>query len=199
MDPRSDYQPFLVGSRLRIVPPGTTAGTCARLDLVVARGAFGSGEHETTSSCLEVLESLPGLERATVLDFGAGTGILAIAALRLGAGRAVLVDNDPAAIEAAREHLRLNAVADRAELVEGELGSLRGRRFDLILANLHGDLLLRFGHELVALAAPGGRLILSGILWELGWDVRELFTRLGCELLLDRFLSEYCTLLLRHA
>jgi ribosomal protein L11 methyltransferase len=199
MDPRSDYQPFLVGNRLRVVPPNTAPGADERIDLVVARGAFGSGEHETTSSCLEVLESLPGLERARVLDFGAGTGILALAALRLGAGHAVLVDNDPRAVDAAREHLRLNALVDRAELVEGELGSLSGRSFDLILANLHGDLLLRFGRELLARAAPGARLVLSGILWEHGWDVRDLFTRLGCEVLLNRFLAEYCTLLLRRA
>ena len=198
MDPRSDYPPFLVGRRLRVVPPGARGGDGERIDLVVARGAFGSGEHETTASCLELLESLRDLEGLTVLDLGSGTGILAVAARLLGARWAVLIDSDPRAVEAARQHLQLNAVADRAELFEGELGSVAGRRFDLLLCNLHGDILLGVGPELVARAAPGARLILSGILWEHNWDVRELYGRLGCELVSNRFLDEYSTLLLRR-
>jgi ribosomal protein L11 methyltransferase len=193
-----DYSPFTVGDRFRIVPPGS-APVAGRLELRVARGAFGSGEHDTTRSSLELLERLaPELAGVEVLDLGAGTGILAIGALLLGARHAVLVDNDARAAASSREHLALNGVADRATVVEGELGSVAGR-FGLILANIHGDILLRVADELVARARPGASLVLSGILWELNWDVRDRYERLGCEVRANRFLEEHSTVLLRRA
>jgi ribosomal protein L11 methyltransferase len=172
------YSPFLVGSRFRVVPPGTPPSDDGRLDLVVPRGAFGSGEHETTVSCLEMLEGLGDLRGARALDLGSGTGILAIAALALGAGRAVLVDNDPRTVEAARPHCAHNGVGDRVEIVHGELRDVRETDFDLLLANIYGDILLRLAPELVARAGRGARL--------------------ECELKGNRFLDEYSTLLLRH-
>lgn len=193
-----DYLPFAIGTRFRIAPPGTPPGD--RLELVVARGAFGSGEHETTRSCLELLEPLaPELEGAEVLDLGSGTGILAIAALRLGAGRAVLVDTDPRAAACSREHLALNGLAPRATVVEGDLSALCGQRFDLLLANIQGDILVRLADELVACARPGARIVLSGILWEHNWDVRDRYGRLGCAVEENRFLEEYSSVLLRRA
>lgn len=192
------YSPFLVGSRFRVVPPGTPPSDDGRLDLVVPRGAFGSGEHETTVSCLEMLEGLGDLRGARVLDLGSGTGILAIAALALGAGWAVLVDNDPRAVEAARLHCAHNGVGDRVAIVHGELKDVREADFDLLLANIYGDILLRVAPDLVARAGRGARLVLSGILWEHNWDIRQCYARLGCELKSNRFLDEYSTLLLRH-
>lgn len=191
-----DYLPFALGTRFRVVPPGTPP-TGDRLDLVVARGAFGSGEHETTRSCLELMETLaPELEGAELLDLGSGTGILAIAALRLGASRAVLADNDPRAAACSREHLALNGLLERATVVD-ELAAVSGS-FDLLLANIHGDLLVKLAEELVAHARRGARVLLSGILWEHNWDVRDRYERLGCVEEENRFLEEYCTVLMRR-
>jgi ribosomal protein L11 methyltransferase len=195
------YTPFVIGARLRVVPPGATPSADGRVDLVVARGAFGSGEHETTASCLELIESLAAVRDADVLDLGAGTGILAIAALRLGARRAVLIDIDPGAQPIAQRHCALNEVTERAAILCGELDAARAvappEGFGLLISNLHGDLLLRLAPGLVELARPGAHLVLSGILWEHNWDVRQRFAQLGCALLLNRFLDEYSSLLLR--
>jgi len=120
----------------------------------MARGAFGSGEHETTASCLEILETLPEVRGARVLDLGSGTGILAIAAIRLGASRAVCIDVDPAAAHSARRNCRLNRVGDRVEHVVGRLEDSPSAGFDLAIANLYGDLLLGLGREICARVRP---------------------------------------------
>ena len=187
--------PLLIGSRLRVVAPGTARASDGRIDLVMAPGAFGSGEHETTASCLEMLAELEGLAGASVLDLGSGTGILAIAALRLGAERALCVDVDPKAVECARRNCIANGLGDRAQHLAGELHDVGESSFDLVLANLHGDLLLALAPELIGCARPGGRLLLSGIAWEQRFDVRQRLLRLDCELGPERMLAEYTTLL----
>jgi ribosomal protein L11 methyltransferase len=194
----SPYAPFHVGSRWRLSPPGQSPATDGRLDLVMARGAFGSGEHETTASCLEALETMPGLEGARVLDVGSGTGVLAIAALKLGARHALCLDVDPAAVASAGHNCALNGVADRVQHVVGDLGAVVDTDFDLVLANLYGDLLLRHCAGLVARARVGASLLLSGILWELNWDVRTRFGGAGCTVVSNRFLDAYSTVLLRR-
>jgi ribosomal protein L11 methyltransferase len=82
-------------------------------------------------------------------------------------------------------------------VLEGEIGDVTEADFQVLLANLHGDLLLSVGPELVRRARPGAALILSGILWEHNWDVRRLFGGLGCQVRQNLFLDEYSTLLLR--
>lgn len=191
------FAPFPIGTRFVVVPPGVKP-PAGRIPLVAVRGAFGSGEHETTSSCIELLETLPGVQGAKVIDLGAGTGILAIAALALGAAHAVLIDNDVRAIESAARHGALNGVSDRVTLEHGELCSPRTERFDLALANIHGDILMQVAPLLVASVRPGGRFILSGIAWELNWAVRDTWHRLGCEVLRNRFLDDYTTILLER-
>lgn len=193
-----DNAPFEIGAKFRVVPPGTAPGSNGRIDLVVTRGAFGSGQHETTASCLELLEEVGDLRGARVLDLGAGTGILGIAALALGARCAVLVDPDPGAARAARRHCELNAVSDRAVVLEGELTDVDSADFDLAFANIQGPILMRVGKELVTKVKVGAPIILSGILWELNWDVRSYFERQGCEQLRNCFLEEYSSVLLRR-
>jgi ribosomal protein L11 methyltransferase len=161
----------------------------------MARGAFGSGEHETTASCLEVLETLD-LAGARILDVGSGTGILAIASLELGAAHAVCVDISSDAVAAARENAELNGVNDRITHVRGELGDCPARRFELVVANIYGDLILELADELAARVQPGGQLLLSGILWEYTFPVAQRFERLGFRRRVSRMLEEYSTLLL---
>lgn len=191
------YQPFDIGKRFRIGPPGTEAPEDGRINLVMARGAFGSGEHETTASCLETLETLPELAGARLLDVGSGTAILAIGALLLGAAEAVAVDISPDAVASARRNCEANGVAERVRHLTGSLESVPGKNFDLIVANIYGDLLLDFADGMVRRVRPGGLLLLSGILWEYNFEVRQAFERRGCKVLKNRMLEQFSTVLLQ--
>lgn len=191
------YRPFAIGKTFRIVPPDTPPSAESRIDLVMARGAFGSGEHETTASCLEVLEGLPEVAGAQVLDLGSGTGILAIAALKLRAAGALCIDTDPQAVASAELACRQNGVASRARHLCGTLDDADADGFDLVLANIYGDILLEVGKGLVAATRPGGTLLLSGILWEYNFAVRQHYERLGCLVLKNRMLEEFSTVLLK--
>lgn len=190
------YQPFTIGSRFRITPPDAPASTDGCTDLVMQRGAFGSGEHETTESCLKILEQRPEVKGARVLDLGSGTGILAIAALKLGAEHAVCVDIEPDAVESARINCRLNQVDKKTTHITGTLDAVRESDFDLILANIYGDILLAIAESLTARLKSGGSLLLSGILWEYNFDVRQAYERLGCEVVSNHMLEEFSTTLL---
>jgi len=192
------YQPFAIGSRFRIVPPDTPPATNGRIDLVIAKGAFGSGEHETTASCLEALEELPEVDGASVLDLGSGTGILALAALKLGASRALCIDISPDAVKTCRRNGELNGLAGRLRHHTGSLDSLPAQEtFDLVLANIYGDLLVDLADDLVARVAPGGLMLLSGMLWEYNYEVRKLYEERDCAVVKNRMLEEFSTVLLR--
>ena len=190
------YIPFPIGERFRIVPPGTESDP-GRIDLVMQRGAFGSGEHETTESCLERMEELPALRGARVLDLGSGTGILAIAALKLGAAQAVCVDVDARAVETARTNCRLNGCLDHTVHITGTLADIDEGGFDVVLANIYGDILIDLAVPLTAKVRSEGLLLLSGILWEYNFDVRQAYERQGCQVIKNRLLDEFSTLLLQ--
>lgn len=190
------YAPFEIGTRFRIVPPGAPPSTDGRIDLIMARGAFGSGEHETTASCLAALEKLPQVAGARLLDLGSGTGILAIAALKLGAKHALCVDISPEAVAAARHNCALNGITEGIDHFTGVLDDAPVGVYDLVLANIYGDLLLDLAAGLVARPRPGGLLLLSGMLWEYNFEVRQTYQRLGCTLLENRMLEEFSTVLL---
>ena len=194
-----EFTPFEVGERFRISPPGTPASRDDRIDLVMAPGAFGSGEPETSASCLELLEELPDPGGARVLDLGSGTGILAIAALELGARSALCVDVDPAAMRTCQLNCELNGVADRVEHLCGSIDEVAAEPFEWVLANIYGDILLRVAEALVARTRRGGALLLSGILHQDDFDVRKRYQELGCAVLRSRALEEFTTVLLRRA
>lgn len=188
------YKPFNIGKKFRITPPGHSSSTGDRIDLVMQRGAFGSGEHETTESCLRILEGLSNIPGARVLDLGSGTGILSIAALRLGAKHAVCVDIEPKAVEIAESNCKLNGLEDRATHITGTMDAVTESGFDLVLANIYGDILLDLAQPLTATLKPGGMLLLSGILWEYNFDVRQAYEKRGCEVVHNRMLDEFSTI-----
>ncbi len=190
------YHPFNIGSKFRITPPGHPKSTDNRIDLIMQRGAFGSGEHETTESCLEILGKLPEISGARVLDLGSGTGILAIAALQLGAEHATCVDIEPKAVETAEINCRLNGLEDRVTHVTGILAAVMESDFDIILANIYGDILFGLAQSLSVKLKPGGTLLLSGILWEYNFDVRQAYEKNGCEVIHNRMLEEFSTVLM---
>jgi ribosomal protein L11 methyltransferase len=183
----------------RILPPAGAAAAVAPTDLVLEGSAFGGGTHPTTKSCLEALAALAPLGGLRVLDLGAGTGILAIAALRLGAAGAVCVDVNPDAVASARRNGEANGVGDRLEHRLGSAEALAGERFDLVVANIGGELLLDEAARIAPLARRGGRLLLSGLLRGWAGELEDAYARLGARVLERRFPGEFCTLLLQAA
>jgi ribosomal protein L11 methyltransferase len=140
--------------------------------------AFGTGEHPTTALCLAALSRLVrGGER--VLDVGTGSGILAIAAARLGAARVLALDIDPQAVKAARANALRNGVEAVVEVREGTLTPALAEAFDLVCANIDGLSLERMAPLLAAAVVPGGRLVLSGFLTETAPSLARAFEALG--------------------
>ncbi|RNC66040.1 MAG: methyltransferase domain-containing protein [Desulfuromonadales bacterium] len=187
------FTPFTVGGFI-IVPEDQPVPEGKGIPLVMGKkGAFGSGEHETTVSCLEELERIPGIAGMRALDLGSGTGILAIAAVRLGAAFVAAVDIDPRAAASCAANVRLNGVEGRIATICGELGCIAEAEFDLVLANIYADIHLALADEMVRLTRPGGTLILSGIPLQDKFDVQRRFLNLGCELRDMRVMEEYVT------
>lgn len=162
-----------VGKRL-VIQPSWEAYTPAPGELVLRLdpgAAFGTGTHPTTAMCLRAMERLvrPGM---TVFDVGTGSGILAIAAAKLGAAAVRAVDYDRTAVRVARENVCANGVQDVVTLGESDLFSALSGRAELVTANLVADLVIRLLPELGARLSPGGALLASGIIAGRAAEVR---------------------------
>ena len=160
---RKYYHPMDVGQRLAIVPSWQDYDT-DRVKLILDPGlAFGTGGHETTNLCLEVLdERVKGGER--VLDIGTGSGILAIAALKLGAAVAEGVDIDPVAVRTAGENAALNGVADKLTVLVGDLSDKASGKYDIITANIVANAIMSLAPAVPGLMADDAVFIASGII-----------------------------------
>jgi len=159
---QSQFDPIHITDRLWIVPSWHTAPKPDAINIELDPGmAFGTGSHPTTRLCLEWLcETVqPGL---SVLDFGCGSGILAIAAARLGAPRALGIDIDERAVEAARENAAHNGVSDIVQIQHSSVPL--EATFDLVVANILTNPLCVLAPAIAARIAPGGRVALSGVL-----------------------------------
>ena len=189
------FSSFTIGL-FTIIPAGDPYPNPCGLPIVLGKkGAFGSGEHETTASCLEIMPSVPGIEGCHALDLGSGTGILALAAVRLGASSVVAVDLEEAAAVSCRENVVFNGFESRIDTVCGELSSVEEQSFDLILANIYADILLPLAEQLVGMTRLGGHLLLSGIPLQDKFDIVQRYTRLGCSVVDSRIGEDYATYL----
>ena len=152
-----------IGKRLAVVPSWQEYDT-DRVKLVLDPGlAFGTGGHETTSLCMEALdERVQGGER--VLDIGTGSGILAIAALKLGAAVAEGVDIDPVAVRTAGENAALNGVQDQLTVLVGDLSDKASGQYNIITANIVANAILSLAPAVPGLMADGATFIASGII-----------------------------------
>lgn len=168
---QQSLEPIVIGKRFIVTPDAALIpGDNDRLTIVVPQEqAFGTGSHETTSLCVEILESLDiggksgGAKRG--LDVGAGSGILAIAMHRLGAAKAIAFDNDPDAYGALRDNRIRNQVPEAAmPLFIGGVEALRGGAFDVVTMNIIPEVILPLLGDVVSRMAPDARLLLSGIL-----------------------------------
>lgn len=168
------FAPMRFGQRLWIVPSWHEAPQPDAVNLLLDPGlAFGTGTHPTTSLCLQWLDAQP-LEGCSVLDFGCGSGILAIAALLLGAPRAVGTDIDPQALEASRDNAQRNGIADERFPVYLP-ADLPQEPADVVVANILAGPLVSLAPQITSLVKPGGRLALSGILAEQADEVRAAY------------------------
>ena len=160
-----NFQPMRFGRRLWIVPSWHEAPDSQAVNLLLDPGlAFGTGTHPTTALCLEWLDG-QDVRGLNAIDFGCGSGILAIAALLLGAERVTGTDIDPQALEASRDNAQRNGIADeRFPLYLPE--AMPAEPADLLLANLLAGPLVSLAPQLISLVRPGGRIALSGILAE---------------------------------
>ncbi len=167
-----DFHPMRFGRRLWICPAGQRPAATA-LEPAAQRGlepcfidldpglAFGTGTHPTTALCLEWLDGA-ALAGKSVIDYGCGSGVLAIAALKLGAAHALAVDIDPQAVLATADNARRNGVAD--QLTVGIVAEMAAAPADVLLANILAEPLVTLAPSLAALVKPGGQLVLSGLL-----------------------------------
>ncbi|HEV2664804.1 MAG TPA: 50S ribosomal protein L11 methyltransferase [Blastocatellia bacterium] len=171
---KKGYEPIPIGRSLLICPSWRRdqGGNTGRVVIEIDPGmAFGTGTHETTRGCLEMLEKY--WKGGSLLDVGTGAGILAIAAIKLRPGsRVVGFDVDPEAVEVALENSAINGVADEIEIEVNKLGSYHGQEFDLVMANLTADAIIPLSPEFPQVLKPQGALIVSGILLEQTDDVR---------------------------
>jgi ribosomal protein L11 methyltransferase len=185
----ADFQPMRMGQRLWIVPSWHQPPEPGAVNLHLDPGlAFGTGTHPTTALCLAWLDALAvagELEGRAVLDVGCGSGILAIAALKLGAARATGTDIDPQALQASRDNALRNGIADTAlrlcypeQLDSGDTPE----GFPVVLANILAGPLVELAPTIAGHVAPGGRLALSGILEAQAETVCEAYRAQGLSL-----------------
>lgn len=175
-----NFHPMQFGKRLWICPSWRPVPDENAVNVMLDPGlAFGTGTHPTTALCLEWLDG-QDLADKTVVDFGCGSGILAIAALKLGAKRVIGVDIDPQAILASRDNAERNGVADKIELYlpEDQPADLKA---DIVVANILAAPLRELSGLIVSFLKPEGKLALSGILEDQAQELNQLY-------------SQYCTM-----
>ncbi len=169
---QSQFDPIRVSGRLWIVPSWHVAPDPEAIVLVLDPGmAFGTGSHPTTRLCLEWLERTVSTD-ISILDYGCGSGILAIAAAKLGAKEVLGVDIDLQAVSAAKSNAELNTVSARFEASTKEIKG----QFDIVVANILSNPLKALAPAICAHVRPGGRLALSGILTEQSDDLIEAYS-----------------------
>ena len=156
------FKPMRFGQRLWIVPSTYEAPAPGAVNILLDPGlAFGTGTHPTTAMCLTWLDEFPPTDK-TVIDYGCGSGILALAAGKLGAKTILAIDNDPQALTATRSNAEQNGLSDLIETCLPE--QCPSVEVDLLLANILAGPLHELAERFAALVKPGGHLVLSGLL-----------------------------------
>lgn len=184
---KAHFHPIEIGDRLVVRPSWEPAPASPEtIDIVIDPGlSFGTGHHQTTHYCLQKLVQLKdqGFSPTNVLDAGTGSGILAIAAAKLGFPNIFAFDNDPESIRVAKDNATDNHVSFQVFLADCQSAAnnipVSPARFDLVAANILAETLIRYASELAALVAPGGILLAAGILETQFADVESAFQSQG--------------------
>ncbi|MEG1276241.1 MAG: 50S ribosomal protein L11 methyltransferase [Ruthenibacterium sp.] len=192
------YHPLEIGNRLAIVPSWEDYVTDRTIITLDPGMAFGTGTHETTALCLGALDALvQGGER--VLDIGTGSGILAIAALKLGAASADGVDIDPMCVRTAGENAALNGVQERFQVLIGDLSDKASGTYDIICANIVANAIKALAPEVPALLKADGTFIASGIIDTRRDEVVDALQQTGLAVCEIKEENGWVALLCRHA
>lgn len=193
------FKPTRVSENIMIHPPWDKPESDVKVMVEIDPGmAFGTGTHESTKLCLAMLDQLGIPEGCTVLDVGMGSGILAIAAIKLGGGRAYGMDIDPDATREAIRNAGVNGVEELCEFRTGELNA-EDPMAEVVIANILPHVLIDISEELVAHMKPGAVLILSGILMLEEYRVTDHFKKEGLKLKTREELNDWCVLAFEHA
>ena len=190
------FHPFRASKRL-VIKPSWEDYTAQGEDIVLEIDpgmCFGTGSHGTTMGCLQYIDELAAAPDRpySLIDAGCGTGILSMAAHRLGYGPIFAFDYDPAAIHVSDENLTRTGIRDQVELAEGDVNTLQPPfQADLVVANVLAPILLTAAENLAKMVRPGGRLVLSGILTFQYDEVLERFTHLGFQDIERRTIKEW--------
>jgi ribosomal protein L11 methyltransferase len=201
---KQHYHPIPIGKKLLVLPAWIEQFDPARIPVRIDPSmAFGTGTHPTTQLCLEMIEkyTLPG---QSLIDVGCGSGILSIAALKMGASHALAVDIDNAAIISTRENSAANQVIDHIETGIGSVtevlnGQFSLRHAPLVLANILAPVIIRlFDAGLAELITPTGTLVLSGILAEQADGVVAAAQKRGLRLVERMQMGDWVALAMQH-
>lgn len=167
------FHPMPFGNRLWICPNGQQPPTDDAVIVELDPGlAFGTGTHPTTALCLQWLDA-QSLTGQTIIDFGCGSGILAVAALKLGAEKAIAIDHDTQALQATQANAEKNGVLHQIQICGNE--QTPNEQADIVLANILAGTLIELESILASHVKPGGKIALSGILTEQAENVSEAF------------------------
>ncbi len=158
--------------------------------------SFGTGEHQTTKLVLKMIEKYIR-KNIKVLDVGSGTGVLAIAAVKLGADSAVAVDNDEWCFENAAENCRLNNVADKINVIRGEIKDVNEKQFGIVLANIQKNILLNIASDIKDKILKDGIVILSGLLFSDEKEIIAAYKKLGFEFLEMAVMDEWISIVMK--
>ena len=193
---RRFYVPIEVGERLLLCPSWLEPPSSERMVITLDPGAaFGTGQHATTRLCLAAVE-WAHVEGGAVLDVGCGSGLLAIAAAKLGARAVLGCDIDEHAVEIARQNAEANGVGPRLDLLVGSVDVARQRApFDVIVANISSTVAVELAGPMAALLAPGGRVILGGFLARDRDEVAAAAVAAGLELRDEATEEGWCVLM----
>ena len=173
----ASYQPVVVNERCRVRAPFHEPDPSYEFDLVIEpKMSFGTANHETTAQIIQLMLETD-FQGKEVLDMGSGTAVLAILAKKLGAARTVAIDNDEWAYRNAFTNIGLNGISD-IEIVLGDALSIQGR-FDVVLANINRNILLRDMHHYVEAMCPAAHIFFSGFYTEDLPSIKEEAERLG--------------------
>lgn len=171
----ADLKPMRFGRRLWICPSGQEVTEADAIIVQLDPGlAFGTGTHPSTALCLQALDA-ENLQEKTVIDYGCGSGILAVASAMLGARSVLGVDIDPQAVTATQDNARRNHVEARVQAKLPEQVGAVDADCDLLVANILAKPLLALAPDFAAWVTPGGRLILAGLLVDDATDIRERY------------------------
>jgi ribosomal protein L11 methyltransferase len=193
---RDNFKPFAIAPGLLVAPPWDIPAASPGLTLIIHPGqAFGTGQHASTQLCLQYLSQQQNLPPA-MLDVGCGSGILAIAYLKMGGRQATAIDIDPLALQAARHNAVLNQVQERLRLKDSLLADL-SEKFPLVAANLTASDLIALAQPLAARLQEGGALLCSGILSAQAPAVLAAFRSCGLRLEEESSLEEWSSLVLK--